>query len=90
MQCKTPVLPRPKRHTCCKPKKNNVDLLFDHTFHLSFLNKAEKWTCIVTWKYWEGQLRLELWPDTWILHHNIASAHDVHAFRVFLAKNLNI
>jgi hypothetical protein len=30
--------------------------------------------------------RPELWPDTWILHHDNAPAHDVLALREFLAK----
>ena len=29
---------------------------------------------------------LELRPDTWILHHNIASAHNILPFQVFFAK----
>jgi histone-lysine N-methyltransferase SETMAR len=30
--------------------------------------------------------RPELWPDTWILHHDNASAHDTLAVQEFLAK----
>jgi histone-lysine N-methyltransferase SETMAR len=39
-------------------------------------------------RIWESvrRKRPELWPDTWILHHDHALAHDVLRVREFLAK----
>jgi hypothetical protein len=34
----------------------------------------------------DHQRRPKLWPDTWILHHDSAPAHDVLAVQEFLAK----
>jgi hypothetical protein len=76
------------------PSEDSAHLLFDHkgTVHFEFLEQGRT---VNQHCYLEIFARLreavhrrrpELWPDTWILHHDNASAHDALAVREFLAK----
>jgi len=96
MQWKIQNSPRPKKaHMSRSQVKTMLVCFFDHKgiVHYEFIAQGQmaNQQC-----YLEVLTRLQesiwrqrpgLWPDKWILHHDIAPAHDAFRVREFLAKN---
>jgi len=96
MQKKTQNSPRPKKaHKSRSKVKTMLVYFFDHKriVHYEFIAQIQM---VNQQRYLEVLTRLQefvqrkrprLWPDKWILHHDIAPAHDALRVRKFLAKN---
>jgi len=73
-------------HACVFLRQQGVSSLWIHCTRTNgkstvLFGSADKVTGICS------EERPGLWPDKWILHHDIASAHEALRFREFLAKN---
>jgi hypothetical protein len=77
------------------PSGENAHLVFDHNgfVHFEFLEKGRtvNQNCyleiLTRLREVVRRRRPELWPETWILHHDNAPVHDALVVQEFLAKN---